>query len=64
VIPQDAFTVGPWSLRETHLDPDLLAQTGSVFALAVGDVWHVSELGYWRNERQSPSNARKATCGD
>jgi alpha,alpha-trehalose phosphorylase len=36
VILQDAFTVEPWALRETHLDLDLLAQTESVFALANG----------------------------
>jgi alpha,alpha-trehalose phosphorylase len=36
VIAQDAFTVEPWSLRETHLDLGLLAQTESVFALANG----------------------------
>jgi alpha,alpha-trehalose phosphorylase len=38
VILQDAFTVDPWNLRETHLDLDLLAQTESVFALANGHV--------------------------
>jgi alpha,alpha-trehalose phosphorylase len=38
VILQDAFTVEPWNLRETHLDVDLLAQTESVFALANGHV--------------------------
>ncbi len=36
MIKQDAFTVEPWNLRETHLDLDLLAQTESVFALANG----------------------------
>jgi len=36
VILQDAFTVEPWNLRETHLDLDLLYQTESVFALANG----------------------------
>ena len=36
MILQEAFTVEPWSLRETHLDLDLLAQTESVFALANG----------------------------
>jgi alpha,alpha-trehalose phosphorylase len=36
VILQEAFTVEPWSLRETKLDMDLLAQTESVFALANG----------------------------
>jgi alpha,alpha-trehalose phosphorylase len=36
VILQDAFTVEPWNLRETYLDPDLLPQTESVFALANG----------------------------
>jgi len=38
VIIQDAFTVEPWTLREVHLDLDLLAQTESVFALANGHV--------------------------
>jgi alpha,alpha-trehalose phosphorylase len=38
VILQDAFTVEPWNLRETHLDLDLLAQTESMFALANGHV--------------------------
>ena len=38
MILQDAFTVEPWALRETHLDLDLLAQTESVFALANGHV--------------------------
>jgi alpha,alpha-trehalose phosphorylase len=36
VILQEAFTVEPWALRETHLDLDLMAQTESVFALANG----------------------------
>jgi alpha,alpha-trehalose phosphorylase len=38
VILQDAFSVEPWSLRETELDLDLLAQTESLFALANGHV--------------------------
>ncbi len=38
MILQDAFTVEPWNLRETHLDLELLAQTESVFALANGHV--------------------------
>ncbi len=38
MIVQDAFTVEPWALRETHLDLDLLAQTESVFALSNGHV--------------------------
>jgi alpha,alpha-trehalose phosphorylase len=36
VIRQSAFAVEPWCLRETKLDPDLLAQTESVFALSNG----------------------------
>ena len=36
MILQEAFTVEPWALRETHLDLDLMAQTESVFALATG----------------------------
>ena len=38
MILQDAFSVEPWNLRETHLDLDLLAQTESVLALANGHV--------------------------
>ena len=38
MILQDAFTVEPWNLHETHLDLDLLAKTESVFALANGQV--------------------------
>jgi alpha,alpha-trehalose phosphorylase len=36
MIKQDAFSVEPWSLRETRLDLDLLAQSESVFALSNG----------------------------
>jgi alpha,alpha-trehalose phosphorylase len=36
VIRQSAFTVEPWSLRETELNLDLLTQTESVFALSNG----------------------------
>ena len=36
MIRQSTFAVEPWSLRETTLDPDLLAQTESVFALSNG----------------------------
>ena len=38
IIQDSAFTVEPWSLRETHLDLDLLAQTESVFALSNGHI--------------------------
>jgi alpha,alpha-trehalose phosphorylase len=38
VIRQAAFTVEPWSLRETTLDLDLLAQSESLFALSNGHV--------------------------
>jgi alpha,alpha-trehalose phosphorylase len=38
VIPHPAFAVEPWSVRETHLDLDVLAQTESVFALANGHI--------------------------
>ncbi len=38
MIFQDSFTVEPWSLRETHLDLSLLAQTESVFALGNGHI--------------------------
>ena len=36
MIKQSAFSVEPWSLRETALDLDMLAQTESVFALSNG----------------------------
>jgi alpha,alpha-trehalose phosphorylase len=36
VIRQATFSVEPWSLRETALDLDVLAQTESVFALSNG----------------------------
>ena len=38
MIRQAAFTVEPWSLRETALDLDILAQSESVFALSNGHV--------------------------
>jgi alpha,alpha-trehalose phosphorylase len=38
VINHPAFTVEPWSLRETHLDLDVLAQTESLFALSNGHI--------------------------
>jgi alpha,alpha-trehalose phosphorylase len=38
VITHVSFPVEPWSLRETELDLDVLAQTESVFALANGHI--------------------------
>jgi alpha,alpha-trehalose phosphorylase len=38
VIEHPAFAVEPWALRETKLDMDLLAQSGSVFALCNGHI--------------------------
>src|SRR5262249_14548765 len=38
VISHPAYTVEPWSVRETHLDLDVLAQSESVFALANGHI--------------------------
>jgi alpha,alpha-trehalose phosphorylase len=38
VITHPAFAVDPWSLRETALDLEVLAQTESVFALANGHI--------------------------
>jgi alpha,alpha-trehalose phosphorylase len=38
VIPHPAFAVEPWSLRETELDLEVLAQTESVFALSNGHI--------------------------
>ena len=36
MIKQEAFSIEPWSLRETQLDLNLLAQSESVFALSNG----------------------------
>jgi alpha,alpha-trehalose phosphorylase len=38
MIPQAAFPVEPWSLRETELDFNRLAQTESLFALSNGHI--------------------------
>ncbi len=38
MIGHDAFTCEPWCLRETRLDPAVLAQTESVFALSNGHI--------------------------
>jgi alpha,alpha-trehalose phosphorylase len=38
VTADGAFTVEPWGLRETYLDPALLAQSESLFALSNGYV--------------------------
>ena len=38
MITHPAYTVEPWSIRETHLDLDVLAQSESVFALANGHI--------------------------
>jgi alpha,alpha-trehalose phosphorylase len=38
VIDHPAFTVEPWSLRETELRTEVLAQTESVFALSNGHI--------------------------
>jgi len=38
VIEHPAYTVDPWSLRETELHTDVLAQSESVFALSNGHV--------------------------
>jgi len=38
VIAHPAFAVEPWSVRETHLDLDVLAQTESVLALSNGHI--------------------------
>jgi len=38
VISHPAYAVEPWSVRETHLDLDVLAQSESVFALANGHI--------------------------
>jgi alpha,alpha-trehalose phosphorylase len=38
VIPNDAFPIEPWQLRETRLSLDLLAQSESLFALSNGHV--------------------------
>jgi alpha,alpha-trehalose phosphorylase len=38
VIQHPAFEVDPWALRETELNLDLLAQSGSLFALGNGHI--------------------------
>ena len=38
MIPQSAYTVEPWCVRETELRPDLLSQSESVFALSNGHI--------------------------
>jgi alpha,alpha-trehalose phosphorylase len=38
MIRHPVFAVGPWALRETELRLDLLAQTGSLFALSNGHI--------------------------
>ena len=38
MIGHPAFATEPWSLRETRLDLDVLAQTESVFALSNGHI--------------------------
>ncbi len=38
MIRQTTFVVEPWSVRETHLDLDLIAQSESVFALSNGHI--------------------------
>jgi alpha,alpha-trehalose phosphorylase len=38
VITHSAFTVEPWSVRETQLDLEVIAQTESLFALANGHI--------------------------
>ena len=38
MITHPAFPIEPWSIRETHLDLSVLAQTESVFALANGHI--------------------------
>src|SRR5690242_20627050 len=38
MIEHPAFVVEPWALRETELDLGVLAQAGSMFALANGHV--------------------------
>jgi len=38
MIPHPSFVVEPWSLRETQLDLEVLAQSESVFALANGHI--------------------------
>lgn len=38
MIQHPAFTAEPWSVRETALHPDVLAQSESVFALVNGHI--------------------------
>ncbi|HKI93479.1 MAG TPA: hypothetical protein VJ986_14345, partial [Gaiellaceae bacterium] len=36
MIGHPAYPAEPWAIRETHFDPDFLAQSESIFALANG----------------------------
>lgn len=45
MIVQSAFPVEPWSVRETQLRLDLLAQSESVFALSSGHIGLRGNLG-------------------
>jgi alpha,alpha-trehalose phosphorylase len=38
MIDHPAFTIEPWTVREAHLDLDVLAQTESIFALSNGHI--------------------------
>src|SRR6516165_1517025 len=38
MIDHPAFTIEPWTVRESHLDLDVLAQSESVFALSNGHI--------------------------
>src|SRR5205085_10482192 len=44
VITHPAFAVEPWSVRETHLDLNVLAQSESVFALSNGHIGRRANL--------------------
>ncbi len=38
MIDHPAFTIDPWTVRESHLDLDILAQSESIFALSNGHI--------------------------
>lgn len=63
MILQDAFTVEPWNLHETHLDLDLLAQTESVFALANGHVGWRANLDEGEPHARGPAVADSVVEG-
>ncbi len=44
MIDNDRYPVEPWQLREIGVDPDMLGQSESLFALSNG---HIGSGGTW-----------------